>query len=67
MLPVLPGMKVGGHVEVFEKNPQTGKPQLVHTSRPTEVCGSCGLDLARIGLVVATRKGTPLCPDCRRP
>lgn len=59
-------MKVGAHVEVFERNARTGEQELVHTSRPGEVCGRCGVEFERVGLVIPNMEGTPTCPGCKR-
>lgn len=66
MFPCVPGMKMGGHVEVFKTDEATGKQVLVHTTRPRDVCGRCGIDLASVGIVTATTTGTPMCPNCTR-
>lgn len=58
-----PGVHVGAHVEVFRDRPD-GTRELVHTSRPGEVCGNCGADV--LAALVIPRRGTPLCVNCSR-
>jgi hypothetical protein len=63
MLPLLPGVKVGAHVEVFKDDERTGQRTLVHTSRP---CARCGQPLDGVVIPKGRIQVHMRCPEVRR-
>lgn len=60
---LIPGIKVGAHVEVFHTDPHTGEKHLVHTSRP---CAACGRPLDGVIIPKGENQIHAICPGEER-